>query len=245
MNFRQLWKKEMKGFIWCSAFFMALLLLFTERGQRDVFVWFPPGVAKWDSPFGIPIGPFFWLGLWGIGMAFYGLHYEWANKSIFLLKSLPVKGYKILGAKIAGIVSGVLALIPIAAGAYLFSWHEKLAQFRIPALTIWYFGFTVVLILLSVIFFLVVISQFAFLVGKLVNRFRFAISGIVFYLSIKFLYELLMKSKPLLIQWIPALEIRSGAARFDICTWFFLPMLLTGVGLFFINSWLYDQRIEL
>jgi hypothetical protein len=245
MNFWQLWKKEMNGSLWSSTFFMAIFLLFIEQGRHDGFVWFPPGVAKWDSPFGIPMGLFFWLGLWGIAMAFYCLHYEWTGKSIYLLKSLPLKGYEVLGAQIVGILSGVLTLIPIVAGAYLFNWHEKLSRFKIPVQTAWYFGLTVVLILLSVIFFLVTITQFAFLMGKLVNKYQFVISGMVFCFSIKFLYELLIKSKSLLTEWIPTLVIRFGTACFDTCCWFFLSLYLIGALFFFINNWLYEQKVEL
>lgn len=245
MNLWKLWKKEMNGSHWSSVFFMALFLLFIERGRRDGFVWFPSGVAKWDSPFGVPMGLFFWLGLWGIGMAFYGLHHEWTRKSIYLLKSLPLKGYEVLGAKIIGIICGSLALAPIGVGAYLFNWHEKLSGFKIPAQTAWRFGLAVVLILLSVVFFLVTMVQFAFLMGKLVNRFQWIVSGMVFGLSIKFIYQFLMRSRPLLEQWMPVLVIRSGKACFDPGLGFFLPLFLAGVLFFFINNWLYEQVVQL
>lgn len=245
MNFWQLWKKELKGFLRISTLFMALWIILTERGQKDVFVWFPPEVDKWGSPFGVPMGAFFWFSLWAIGMAFHTLHHEWRHKSIYLLMSLPVKGYQVLGAKVAAIVSGVLTLLPLAVGMYLFSWHEKLAQYKLPALTAFYFGITVIFMLLAIVFILSVVSQFAFLVGKLVKRFRFVLSGTVFYLILAFLHDLLMKSKPSLIRWIPDLVIRSGTARFEAGLWFFLPMLLAGIGLLFVNSWLYGRRIEL
>lgn len=251
MSFWQLWKKELNGLIWNSTFFVAILILLVDLvfDRRQNVLWFPDdihkldSVHKWESPFGIPGTPLIVLTIWGIGMAIYTLHHEWNSKSIYLLKSLPVKGYKVLGAKIAGIVSGVLAIVPLSVGIYLFTWYEKLAQFKLPVLTAWYFGFIVVLILLIIIFFFGMIGQFAFLTGKLVNRFRFVVSIIAFYLALMFL-DILTIYNPLL-RLIPDLVIYSSVAHFKVDVWAFLGWLLAGVGLFFVNCWLYERKVEL
>ncbi len=251
MSFWQLWRKELNGLIWKSAFLGALLIVLADLvfNRRQNVLWFPDdihkldSVHKWETPFGIPGTPLIVLTLWGIGMAFYTLHYEWTNKTIYLLKSLPVKGYKVLGAKIAGIVTGVLTMVPLSIGIYLFTWHEKLAQFKLAVLTAWSFGFTVVLILLIIIFYLGMIGQLAFLAGKLVNRFRFVVSVITFYLTLTLL-DMLTKYNPLL-RLIPNLVIHSGAVHFKVDTWAFLGWFLAGMALFFINCWIYERKIEL
>lgn len=252
MSFWQLWKKELNGVIWKSSFFMVLLILLVDLvfNRRQNVLWFPDDihklglVRKWESPFGIPGTPLVALVLWGIGMAVYTIHQEWERKSIYLLMSLPIKGYKILGAKFAGIISGILTMIPLSLGIYLFTWHDKLSQFKLPIATAWYFGLTVVLIILTIVFFFAMIGQFVYLMVKLVNKFRFIVSIIVFFLILKFLDLIGMIINPLL-QHIPDWVIHSGVAHFQVSTWVFLGWLLAGIGLFFINSWLLEQRIEL
>ena len=245
MSFWKLWKKEMNGFHWISVFLMAVLIVFTEQGQREVFVWFSPGVAKWDSPFGIPMVSIFWLGLWAIFMTFYSLRHEWQTKSIYLLLSLPLKGYKVLGAKIAGILTGVIVLLTFAVGFFLLCWWEQLSRFHLPYLTAFLFGMTVALLLLITIFVLVTLCQFTFLTGKMFPRFQLLVSGIVFYLITNLLYKLLIDNMPVLKRWIPDLAIRFGATRFDAGLWFFLPLFVIGISFFNINSYLFERKIQL
>jgi hypothetical protein len=252
MSFWQLWKKEMNGIIWNSAFLGALLIVLVDLvfDRRKNVLWFPDDIHKlnsvheWETPFGIPGTPLIVLTLWGIGMALYTLHHEWTNKSIYLLMSLPIKGYKVLGAKIAGVFCGVLAIIPLSVGIYLFTWHEKLAHFKVPALTAWYFGLTLVFVLLVIIFFFAMIGQFAYFITKLIKRFRVIVFIVAIYSVLKFLDVLAMIGNPLL-QRIPDLVIHSGAVHFEVNVCFFLGWFLAGIALFFINCWIYERKIEL
>ncbi len=252
MNFWQLWKKDLNGFVWNSAFFMALFILLVDLvfGRRKNVLWVPDDIHKlhlihdWESPFGIPGTPVIVLTLWGIGMAVYTLQKEWSSKAIFLLKSLPIKGYQVLGAKLAGIVSGVLMVIPLSLGIYLLTWHERLACFKMPMLTAVYFGFVIILCLLTIIIYFATIVQFAFLIGQLVHRFRFVISVTALLFVLKFLDIIGMIWIPLLKR-IPDLVIRFNTMHIKIDVWFFLGSLLATIALFFVNCWLYEQKVEL
>jgi hypothetical protein len=252
MNFWQLWKKELSGLIWKSAFFVALFIVLVDLvfGRRKNVLWVPDDIHKlnlirdWESPFGIPWTPLIVLTLWGIGMAFYTLQQEWSSKSIFLLKSLPVKGYQVLGAKLAGIASGVMAVVPFSVGIYLLTWYEKLAQFKPPVPTMVYFGFIIVLCLLTIIIYLATIVQFAFLTGRLVSRFRFIISIISIFFVLKFLDILGIICFPLLKR-IPDLVLRFNIMHFKVDVWFFWGTLLATIALFFVNCWLYERIVEL
>jgi hypothetical protein len=186
-----------------------------------------------------------------IGTGYYQLHTEWKTNSIYLLLSLPVRGWKVLSAKLAAVLSLlILTTLWIGASFTIILLRVKWDEIRADG------DFTDILpTLLNVtlngslmcglaILFLLVVVQFAFLCGRLVTRFRWLIEFSAFF----GLLWLVFQTSPLLsslLQWTPDLFFGGeNTDAFYLNSGPFIVLLLMCMGLIALNGYIFEKEVE-
>ncbi|TLS48448.1 hypothetical protein FE782_30385 [Paenibacillus antri] len=195
--------------------------------------------------------PFLTVSAMAIGTGYYQLHTEWKTNSIYLLLSLPIRGWKVVTAKLAAVLSLLLLTILCIGVSFALillrlKWGEISVSEEwpevVPALlnltlnSFWMYCLTVTLLIL--------IIQFAYLCGQLVGKFKWAVTLAAGFAAL----YLVFRVSPILsslLSWMP--ELFYGGVDFDALYLhsgpFLVLMLLCGAFLW-LNGYIFEQEVE-
>ncbi|HZG58402.1 hypothetical protein [Paenibacillus sp.] len=247
MTFRNLFRKEFRSLFPLFAVFSAAVFLL------HLVMLYKQNVMK-DDDYVLVIGlviPFVVVSVLSIGSGYYQLLGEWRTNTIYLLLSLPVRGWKIVVAKLAASLTLLFGALLWLGGSFAFlilraKWPElmqsdELRQ-ELPA-AIQLFLYSAWIYALAAAFLLTVV-QFAFLCGRLVARFQWVVELCAFLGTI---WLTLRISPPLsgLLAWLPDLYIAAGG---DESAYLhagpFLVLLLLGAGFTWLNGTIFEKVVE-
>ncbi|TYP78208.1 hypothetical protein [Paenibacillus methanolicus] len=246
MGFRNLFRKEMKS----------LFPLFAVYGiavtAAQVIVKFKSGGWGTDAPLVISLlMPLLFAAVLTIGAGYFQLSTEWRTNTIYLLLSLPIRGWKVLTAKLVALmvllvgtllwVSGSFSLILLRSmWKTLFS-DQVFGEIPLTMLNV--AGNSLWMCLLTIVLF-VMLAQFAFLCGQLVTRFRWLVALAAFFAGL----WLIFRAAPLLsmlLAWLP--DIRFGGELDDVIylhSGMFVALVLLAAGLMWLNGYLFEKVVE-
>lgn len=246
MGFRNIWTKELRGNGPLYAVYAILvvllhvLLLYKRESIPDDAM----GVLAL-------LLPFLFVSAMAIGSGYYQLHVEWRTQSIYLLLSLPIRGWKVLTAKMAAVVT--LLLLSLLWTGLSFSiillrvqW-TKLASDEefmemLPTIihmvlnSAWMYGLTIL--------FLLALTQFTFLCGQLVAKLKWVVMIAAFF-GMLWLFLRISPALSGLLQWTP--EILFGGGDSDTAYLHsgpFIVLLAVCVGLTALNGYIFEKEVE-
>ncbi|SEM72403.1 hypothetical protein [Paenibacillus sp. OV219] len=246
MAFRKLFVKEWRSALPLYGVFSALVLalqllvLYKSSGWDDADIWL--------LSFFLPI---IGAGLITIGTSYYQLHMEWRTNSVYLLLSLPVRGWKVLTAKAAAVISlQLLSCLWIAVSFTLViglaNWNDWVLGSDLEAHYPWMINLVAnscwLYFLITAL--LLVVVQFAYLSGQLVFKFKWLVVGSACLAAI----WLLLRISPLisdLLNWLPEIVVRGGEK--DIVYLHsgpFIGLLFLCAGLMWLNGYIFEKEVE-
>jgi hypothetical protein len=246
MAFRNLFIKELKSILPMYAVFSFLVVLL------HVFILYKSKVWEDETILVSSIMlPFIFLAATVIGTGYYQLHTEWKANSIYLLLSLPVRGWKVLSAKLGAVLSYfIVTCLWIGISFTIFLVRVLLDKLKgnvdlmdiLPTLlnvvvnTLWMYVLVVVFVL--------VVIQFAFLCGQLVAKFKWfvVLSAFLGVMWLVFRITPLLSS---LLLWTP--DIFWGGMESDVVYFHsgpFIIMFLLIVGFVWLNGYIFEKEVE-
>lgn len=241
--------KELKGYVLIPAGIIGTMIL-----AWNLFLYFHIGSWQDNEILGLGVLPAVILLIWAVVMAFYTLYSEWNTNTVYLLLSLPVKGFTILGSKIIANLSCFLFVNVFGLASYLLCFHKiiwgPISFIMTPEL--WtgvgqFFGWLQInsLLLTALV---VVLGQFAFLAGRISPKFRGLITTITFLFSF-WLCSKIYQLFHAVLYWIPSVELQihpihtMKSVKWDFE--FMLIIVLITVGFLSLNSLLFERKIEI
>lgn len=246
MAFRKLFLKEFRvalplyGVFCAAVLLLHLLFLYKKDDWNPEYV---PALTLFL--------PYLFAGALAVGMGYYQLYSEWRSNSVYLLLSLPVRGWKVLAAKLAASLALLVATSVWIAGSFAATllpshWQEFNeydqavdafpALFNLAAHSLWMYLFFVTLF--------IIVVQFAFLCGQLVTRFKWLVVFAAFFAAL----WLIMRINPLLsvvLQWAPELIV--GGNELDMVYFNsgpFIGLALLGAALAWLNGYIFEKEVE-
>ena len=246
MAFRRLFNKEARSLFPLYAVFLAAVILL------HFFILYKS--SKWDDDAFVVLAvvlPGLFAAVIAIGAGYYQLQSEWRTNSIYLLMSLPVRGWRILLAKLtANMVLLIGTTVGMAASFVLILLRDKWPEWRAadavsPALpTLLIAVLHIFWISALVLFFLLVLVQFAYLCGQLVSKLKWVVVAAAF---LGVLWLALRVSPPIanLLLWMP--DIAFGGEDTGVSYLYsgpFVALFLMGTGLAWLNGVLFEKVVE-
>ena len=182
---------------------------------------------------------------------------EWNNQTIYLLKSLPRKGYEVVSSKLVSSTLIYIVLTLYTLGLHMFfHWYQVKYLLRNvpPAVANNYshrMAVIAVLIYLAVGVVPYVLSQFSYLVSCFFSKFRWLVSIVVFILS----HYLLLRLGGLiarLFNWMPDIPLDAmwtGAGGEQSVTIYLgsgpiIAALIIIIGFFFTGAWILEKQLD-
>lgn len=250
MLFWRLFVKESRSLLPAVAILAALVLIWHVFLLSRLYVWTA------DLVLSLGLMPAFVLPVWTLGMMVYSLHTEWSTNSIYQLLVLPLRGWKVAGAKLAAVLAGLSALLVFSLASYwLFFGRHFLGMIAgVSVIPLQWLGEAGLLLLLAywaVTAVMVVLAQFSYLAGRVVPKFGWLAAGAAFFVSLWLMMRLGTLLAPL-FAWVPDLSYRAwivmdSVARMNMVTVSSAPLvvvtLLTGA-FFLLTSWLIEREVE-
>ncbi|RAP75673.1 hypothetical protein [Paenibacillus montanisoli] len=246
MAFRKLFLKEWRSILPMYGVFSAAVLLL------HVLVLFKSGV--WGDEIVMILSlfiPYLFAALITIGTGYYQLHSEWRTNSIYLLLSLPVRGWKVLTAKLTAALSLLILTSLWIGGSFILvlmlaDWDDWRASEELPELfpTLLHVTASGFLLYCFTVAFLLIVVQFAFLCGQLVAKLKWLVILGAFLGALWLLLRLSPMLSGLLL-WTPDLFIVSDDA--DILYLHsgpFIGLVLLGAGLVWLNGYIFEKEVE-
>ncbi|KRE58395.1 hypothetical protein [Paenibacillus sp. Soil750] len=195
--------------------------------------------------------PYLFLVALAIGTGYYQLHVEWRTNSIYLLLSLPIRGWKVLAAKLAAVLSLLIATSIVIAASFASlllrvmweevstseDWSELGPSLMSLVLNLYW-------ICLFVMLFLLIVVQFTFLCGQLVAKFKWFVMVSAFF-GIIWLSLLISPLLSNLLVWTP--EIVIGHKDSDMAFLHSGPFIVLGllcIGLIALNGFIFEKEVE-
>jgi hypothetical protein len=246
MAFRRLFNKEARSLLPIYAVFLIAVVLL------HLFILYKS--RTWDDDAFVVLSavlPGLFAGAIAVGAGYYQLHSEWKTNSIYLLMSLPVRGWRVLLAKLTANMVLLMGTIAGMVASFVLillrdKWPEWRAADEIPpvAPTLLNVAFQFIWMSALVLFFLLVLVQFAYLCGQVVSKLRWIVVAAAF---LGVLWLTLRMSPPIadLLQWMP--DIHFGGEDTDVTYLHsgpFLALFLMGAGLAWLNGILYEKVVE-
>lgn len=246
MGFRNLFRKEVKSlfplFAVCGVAVTALQAIVKFRGGT----WGDDAVLVASL-----FMPFLFASLVAVGAGFFQLSTEWRTNTIYLLLSLPMRGWKVLAAKLVALIALLVGTLAWMGGSFslilLRSMWEALFGEQgtdgFSATLLNMAGNSVWIYLLAVTL-LVLLAQFAFLCGQLIARFRWVAVLAAFFAGL----WLIFRAAPLLsalLAWLP--DLRFGGELEGVVylhSGMFVALALLGAGLVWLNGYLFEKVVE-
>jgi hypothetical protein len=208
----------------------------------------------WDNDIILVVSlfiPTIFVAVLAIGTGYYQLQMEWRTNSIYLLLSLPVRGWKLLMAKLVAVISVlVMTCIWIGVSFVLIllrvKWDEWRANEDLPALMPTLLNVTAnsFWMYCLVVTFMLIVIQFAFLCGQLVVKFKWLVVLSAFFAALWLVFRVSPLLSNLLL-WTP--EIFFGGKDTDVMYLHsgpFIVLLLTCVGLVWLNGFIFEKEVE-
>ncbi|MFC4775500.1 hypothetical protein ACFO9Q_01705 [Paenibacillus sp. GCM10023252] len=246
MGFRNIWKKEMRSLaplygVYCALVLLLHLILLYKKVYLDTEI----------MMVGALFLPFLFVSAMAIGTGYYQLHTEWRTNSIYLLLSLPIRGWKVLTAKILAVYALLLISslwIAVSFGLILLraSWQEVRVSEAMPPLfpslfnlalnTFWMYSLATL--------FLLMLVQFTFLCGQLTAKFKWIVMIGAGFGAL----WLVLRISPLLsnlLLWMP--ELAYGGVDVEVIYLHpgpFVVLLLISVGLLALNGYIFEKEVE-
>ncbi|WP_308639882.1 hypothetical protein [Paenibacillus silvisoli] len=248
MAFRKLFMKEWRSILPLYGVFAAVVLLL------HVFVLFKSGAWSDDILLILSVFlPFLFAGVIAVGTGYYQLHTEWRTNSIYLLMSLPVRGWKVLMAKWTATLSLLILTSIWIGGSFMMlllwakwdGWKtsEDLPELLPMLMKISANGF---LLYCFTVAFLLIVVQFAYLCGQLVAKLKWLVILGAFCGAL----WLVLRISPLLsglLLWTPDLYIVSDTDNSDVLYLHsgpFIGLVILGAGLVWLNGYIFEQEVE-
>ncbi|WP_438445031.1 hypothetical protein [Gorillibacterium sp. sgz5001074] len=246
MGFRNLWMKELRGVLPIYAVYAVAVVIL------NAIIFYKIDIMQDDTIFVLSLLlPFMLVSALTVGLAYYQLHIEWKTNTVYLLFSLPMRGWKILTAKLSALLLFLIAALlwtGVCFSPLLFKvdwvhirfdeeFREMLPELlRVMLNCAWIF-------LLAVIFLLVLI-QFTFLCGQLAAKLKW-----VFMLCAFFgMLWLVMRISPLLtglLGWLPGIPMEGDEwNQVFLQSGAFLVMAFLCAGLTVLNGYLIEKEVE-
>ncbi|OAS14857.1 hypothetical protein [Paenibacillus oryzisoli] len=242
-----LFRKEVRSiFPLYGVFAMAVLLM-------HLFILIKSTVIDMDVTMVLAlILPYLFLAAIALGTGYYQLYTEWKSNSIYLLLSLPMRGWKVLTVKLAAVIALLIVSSVWIAASYgillLRSQWEELSKsqdwssimpnlFNVAGNFFWMGVLTLLLLLILV--------QFTYLCGQLVAKFKWIVMLIAF-LGILWL---VLRISPLiagLLAWMPEMVIGGGESS-DVAflhSGAFIGIALLCIGLTALNGFIFEKEVE-
>lgn len=251
MKFGKLVWKELKGSRLTVVVFIVLVVLWY------VFLLTRVGVWPQSSITGMATLPFLLLPLWVIGSMLYMFHMEWSTNSIYLLLSLPVRGWKVLAAKLTAALVDMLLLGVVSFMSFwlMFGYQlwQEIQPFQEGVPVQWVISLGLKF-LLGYLFFVVVAlvtAQLSYLTSRLVSRFNGLLLGATFFVQFWLFVRLGGLLAPF-FTWLPDITLRGWYTSGGVVhvsteileTGPFIIVLLLTAGFFAFSAWLYEKEIE-
>lgn len=246
MGFRNLWVKEIRGNWPIYGVFAVLVVLL------HAVLLYKRHSLPGDSilVFALVI-PFLFASAIAIGLGYYQLHTEWRTNSIYLLLSLPIRGWKVMTAKLAAVMT-LLAISLVWMGASFslillrLKWAELMENvnqsetwpifFRIVFNSAWMY--------LLILLFLLSLTQFTFLCGQLVAKLKWVFMICAFFGAL----WLFLRVSPLLsglLLWMPEIVFGDGGSDTTyLHSGPFIVLLAACVGLTALNGYIFEKEVE-
>ena len=239
MKFWSLYKKEMRSE--APSFFILLAVIF----GWSVWVFSKPELPT-EMTFVLVSLPLVMIPFYAVLRVILDLRSEWAEDTIQLLVSLPVRGWQVLGAKGLAIITEVILLAMVISGLlYTILSSEQILRLAmvewVPVLAL--------LILLGFAAFLPVL-YLGYLIGRGVPVGR----GVVSFISFGLLTYLWTNSAVLADKFLPSIAINVHGVAFDatgvhqtvgeIPVTFLGGFVVCGLVMFAARAYLWEKRID-
>lgn len=248
-TFWRLYKKEIeasRSFFLISTAIILIWQFFLASSRR--------GVWPVEAIFILAWFPFGFLPLWFMVDTFNSYRQEWNGNTIYLLLTLPVKGWEISGAKLlASFTKLVFSSLLVVGGNFLILSHEMRSFLEVLPEGIPILDTTVkaCLLYLGAMLILGITIQFSFLAGRLVDRFQGLLSVWVFFLTQWITSRWVQLTAPA-FKWIPYLTfkwemIKDGIKESQFVEIDMAPvasLIIITIFIFLAGSWLLERELE-
>lgn len=245
MGLRNLFVKELRSIFPLYVIFAAVVVLL------DFFILYKRASLDNDVVFAITLFlPFFLASAIAIGMGYHQLHVEWKTNSIYLLLSLPIRGWKVLTVKLAAVLSLLIAtllwiVISFALILLRVNWGELFGSGDFPALlpSLLNITFNSFWLYVLMVMLLLVVIQFTFLCGQLVTKFKWLVMVAAFLGML----WLVLRISPLLsnlLIWTPEIFIGGKDGAVYLHSGPFIVLLLMSIGLMGLNGLIFEKEVE-
>ncbi|ANE46605.1 hypothetical protein SY83_10345 [Paenibacillus swuensis] len=246
MAFQNLFKKEARSILpvyggyALVVVFVHILILYRSHAMEYDAIWIA-GVLL----------PLIFIALITIGIGYYQLHVEWRTNSIYLLLSLPVRGWKVLLAKLAAALAMLLATVFGVGISYVvillrITWNDLTANGPILETTPYLINISLHLFWMCAlaIVFLLLLVQFTFLCGQLAAKLKWLIMLCAFGGMLWLVLRLSPVLSDLLL-WLPDLVF--GKPGWDVTYLHmgpFVVLALFCIALLGLNGYLFEKEVE-
>jgi hypothetical protein len=246
-----LFKKEIKSMLFTILVSVLLVSAWEIYLITRMDVW-PLGLT-----FGLGFIPFAIFPLIMLVMGYQSFRQEWKNNTIYLLKSLPRKGYEIVSAKLASSSLVYIVLTLYTFGLHMFfHWDQfQMLMGQVPEQVA--NTFSTRMVVLSIVTYILfgivpyILSQFSYLVSCFYSKFRWLVSIVVFGLS-HYLLIRLSGFVARLFNWLPDIPIDvmwSSPYGEEMATIYLgsgpvIAGLLLLAGFFFTGSWILEKQLD-
>ncbi|MCD1258005.1 ABC transporter permease subunit [Paenibacillus athensensis] len=247
MAFRNLFRKEIKSVLPVYGIYaLAVMLLHMVVGYKQ---------SSMDEDTVMVVSvllPYLIVSLIAIGSAFYQLYFEWRTNSVYLLLSLPVRGWKVLAAKLTASLAMLLAAIAWTSLCLVLllmqsNWLKLAANGDGEGLgwtTLLNVGVNILWMYVLVVVFMMLIMQFTFLCGQLVSKFKWPVMVCACFGTL----WLVIRVTPLLanlLQWTPDIVFGSGQDEVVyLHSGPFIVLLVLCVALLLVNGRIFEKEVE-
>ncbi|MFD2615318.1 hypothetical protein [Paenibacillus gansuensis] len=246
MGFSNLWKKEIRSLaplygVFCAVVLLLHLILLYKRAYLDEEVLIVVSLFM----------PFLFVSAMAIGTGYYQLHTEWRTNSIYLLLSLPIRGWKVLTAKLAAVFALLLASslwigVSFALVLLKVAWEEVIGPEELPPLfpSLFNIALNTFWIYCLVTLFLLLLVQFTFLCGQLTAKFKWLVMTCACFGTL----WLVLRISPVLsdlLLWAP--ELIYGGNDTEVIYLHpgpFAVLLLISAGLLALNGYIFEKEVE-
>ncbi|MGG1516958.1 hypothetical protein ABE504_16235 [Paenibacillus oryzisoli] len=242
-----LFRKEVKSILPLYGIFAVAVLL------MHLIVLFKSAVIDMDVTMVLALMmPYLFLAAIALGTGYYQLYTEWKSNSIYLLLSLPIRGWKVLTVKLAAVMTLlILSCVWIAASYAILllrtqwgeltvseDWSSIMPNLLTIAGNFFWMGLLTLLLLL-------ILVQFTYLCGQLVAKFKWIVMLIAF-LGILWLVLRISPLLAALLAWMPEMGI-GGQASSDVVflhSGAIIGISLLCVGLTALNGFIFEKEVE-
>lgn len=246
MGFRNIWVKELKsmyplyGVYGIAVLLLHLVILYKRESLQE------------DTIIALSlVMPFLLVTAFSLGAGYFQLHTEWRTNTIYLLLSFPIRGWKILTAKLAAVLYCLLLALlwtGISFSLILLTvkWRELTVKeellnvmpelIRVGLNSLWMYGLAVL--------FLLVLTQFTFLCGQLVARFKWVVRLAAFFGALWLVFRISPVLSQLFI-WVPDIMLgsRDGDGAY-LHAGPFIVLLAVCFGLTALNGYIFEKEVE-